>query len=30
VIDLLRDAGFSEVRRFFSSLFWGSWIAQKA
>jgi tRNA (cmo5U34)-methyltransferase len=30
VIDLLRDAGFSEVRRFFSSLFWGSWIARKS
>jgi tRNA (cmo5U34)-methyltransferase len=30
VIDLLRDAGFSDSRRFFSSLFWGSWIARKS
>jgi tRNA (cmo5U34)-methyltransferase len=29
VMDLLRGAGFSEMRRFFSSLFWGSWIARK-
>jgi tRNA (cmo5U34)-methyltransferase len=29
VIDLLRDAGFSDARRFYSSLFWGSWVARK-
>lgn len=30
VISLLTDAGFQSVARFFSSLFWGAWIAYRA
>lgn len=30
VVALLTDAGFEDVLRFFSSLFWGAWIARRA
>lgn len=30
VAALLRDAGFTAPKRFFSSLFWGAWLTQKA
>ncbi|AWN47682.1 SAM-dependent methyltransferase [Methylobacterium terrae] len=30
VADLLRDGGFEAPLRFFSSLFWGAWIARRA
>jgi tRNA (cmo5U34)-methyltransferase len=30
VFDLLHSAGFVDPRRFFSSLFWGSWVCRRA